>query len=155
MFQIGGAIHSLDIASGETKEVEIEWRGPRAQCRPHYTDLDDQLDDFRLHPDGHSGVALARGQVYEMPLFEGPAVQSGFGPSTVVHLVDYLANNDLVFLARDHSNSELSGSQFYVQTPGEQPKLMKLKADDGIEIGQPWEMKPSPVSRNIVAVTTR
>ena len=87
MYASGGRLFAselgteLDVADGAAKgsakniktrsrllagrEIELEWRGAKAQCeRFRLESPDDFVDDVSLHPEGLTVVATARGRAW-------------------------------------------------------------------------------------------
>jgi len=85
VYQCAGEIHLLPVGPGlpvgdigtvaapASEKLSIPWYGPQAQLRERFVDALDFLQDYWVHPAGHSLSVMCRGRVFEMPLWEGPA----------------------------------------------------------------------------------
>jgi len=156
VYQLGGSLYALNVENDSVEEVKFQWCGQGSHKRTHYVEGMDDFEALCLHPDGHSAAMLTRGRVFEMPLWEGPAVQSAFDEHTVVSAVEYLTDNQLLFLARQHRpNAEPSATQVYVQSADFSSAPVRIQLNrNGLEIGQPWELKTSPEHAKQAVVTT-
>eukprot|EP00933_Yihiella_yeosuensis_P021145 TRINITY_DN16813_c0_g2_i1.p1 TRINITY_DN16813_c0_g2~~TRINITY_DN16813_c0_g2_i1.p1 ORF type:complete len:1300 (+),score=250.15 TRINITY_DN16813_c0_g2_i1:143-4042(+) len=63
------------LGAGEgPKRVPLIFGAPTTQL-PKYLEACDWIEDVTLHPDGNVVACLCRGQVFEMALWEGPAIR--------------------------------------------------------------------------------
>ncbi len=71
VFENGGYIHLLDVASGKEAKVSIQVPSDRRAIRPEFKKVGDQLTDGSLSPEGKRAVVAARGDIFTVPAEKG------------------------------------------------------------------------------------
>ncbi len=71
VFQYGADLVLLDLASGESRAVEIEIPGARPTLRPKRVDAADFITSYSVSPSGKRVVVEARGDVWSLPAKNG------------------------------------------------------------------------------------
>ncbi|MCC6144666.1 MAG: PDZ domain-containing protein [Candidatus Hydrogenedentes bacterium] len=72
VYHAGAAIYLLDPDSGESRLVDIEFHSPSVQRRRRFVDAAKYLQEFTVHPDGHTLALTSRGQLFVLANWEGP-----------------------------------------------------------------------------------
>jgi tricorn protease len=71
VFQAGGRLHLLDLATEEHHEVPVEVVTDRATLRPRLVDVGEQLASAHISPSGARAVVEARGEIFTLPAEHG------------------------------------------------------------------------------------
>jgi tricorn protease len=79
VYHTGADLYILDPASGENRQISIEWRSPQTQRNRKFTSGDRYLESFDLHPAGHALALAARGKIFTFASWEGAVVEPGRG----------------------------------------------------------------------------
>ncbi|MCX6566468.1 MAG: PDZ domain-containing protein [Candidatus Aminicenantes bacterium] len=69
----GGCLHTLDIASGELKKLDITVQGDFPWARPHWSKVGEKLTEPALSSSGKRAVFAARGEIVSIPAEKGDA----------------------------------------------------------------------------------
>jgi tricorn protease len=71
VFENGGFIHLLDVASGKEAKVTIQVPSDRRTVRPEFKKVGDLIGDGSLSPEGKRVVLSARGDLFTVPAEKG------------------------------------------------------------------------------------
>ncbi|MFW5926972.1 MAG: S41 family peptidase, partial [Wenzhouxiangella sp.] len=71
VFEAGGRIHQLDVDTGERKTLEISIRPDLPQLRSGWRNVQSNIENARLSPNGKRALITARGEVFTVPVEEG------------------------------------------------------------------------------------
>ncbi len=74
VYQYGEALHLFDLAAGTAKRVPVNIASDRVPLRPTYEELDGDFGSFGLSPAGTRLLLEARGELVNLPVEEGLAV---------------------------------------------------------------------------------
>ncbi|MFT5877605.1 MAG: tricorn protease [Dokdonia sp.] len=67
----GGKLHLLDLASGETKAVEIQVPSEQIMAREEWKDLSKSVRTYFISPTGKRGLFDSRGEIFTVPAESG------------------------------------------------------------------------------------
>ena len=73
VYEVGGDIWMLDLASKESKKVPIRILTDMEETRPFMKDISKEVTRIDLSPSGKRALIVARGEVFTVPANEGPA----------------------------------------------------------------------------------
>jgi tricorn protease len=141
VYQCGGAIWRLNVASGVTQRIEIEVPAARPQLARKFVSADAEIESFSVHPDGHSLALTVRGKAATLPFWEGAMRQLGFEQGARYRLPVWIADGSGVALISDASGEE----------------RLELHGEDGVvlidtDFGRVTGLVSSPVGQ-LVALT--
>ncbi|RAI85025.1 S41 family peptidase [Algoriphagus yeomjeoni] len=71
VFEAGGSLYLYDIASGQSKRVEIQIISDQKAMIPKIVNVGSDLMAASLSPDGNRVIANARGEIFNLPAKEG------------------------------------------------------------------------------------
>jgi len=74
VFQAGGKLYLLDLASEQTHEVQVSVVTDNATLRPHVVTVEDLVQSISLSPQGHRAILEARGDLFSLPAEHGPVL---------------------------------------------------------------------------------
>jgi tricorn protease len=73
VYELGGDIWMLDLASNETKKIPIQILTDMEETRPFMKDISKDINRIDISPTGKRALIVARGEVFTVPVSEGPA----------------------------------------------------------------------------------
>jgi tricorn protease len=142
VYHAGGDLYLLDPATDTSTLIDIQYHSPRGQRVRKYIETEEYLQDYALHPEGHSVLLTVRGKPVVMGAFCGPAVQYGIGDGVRYRLARYLNDGRRIV-----ATSDSGGEETIVVLGGdgteEEDRL------DGLDIGRPIQLAVSPVADRI------
>jgi tricorn protease len=71
VFENGGYLYLLDLATEKTRKLTVYLPGDREQARRRWVSVSKLITDFNLSPEGKRAVFTARGDVFTVPAKEG------------------------------------------------------------------------------------
>ncbi len=71
VFQLGSDIHLLDLATGESKAIEITVPGDKPRLRPKMVDASENISGASISPSGKRVAVEARGDIWSLPASKG------------------------------------------------------------------------------------
>ena len=72
IYELGGDLMVLDISTKVSSKVKVEIKTDMPEARPYLKDVKDDITDFDCSPGGERAVIVARGEIFTVPLKEGP-----------------------------------------------------------------------------------
>lgn len=72
VYELGGELHVLDTASGESRAIVVSVPTDALAARSRRVDASDHIEDFGLSSDGARAVFAARGDIFTVPAEKGP-----------------------------------------------------------------------------------
>ncbi len=73
VYEQGGDIWKLDIASGKTARIPVEIKVDLEEARPYTKKVAKEINGFDVSPGGERAVIVARGEVFSVPHENGPS----------------------------------------------------------------------------------
>ncbi len=71
VYENGGWLHVLDLASEQVRRLQVSLRDDRILARPVFKDVGDRIESFGLAPDAKRAVFCARGDIFTVPAEKG------------------------------------------------------------------------------------
>jgi tricorn protease len=151
VFQAGGRLYLLDLATEKTHEVKIEVVTDRSTLHPRMTGVETLINHASISPTGKRAVFEARGDVFTVPAENGPVINltrsSGVAErtptwspdgKTVAYWSDRSGEYELTLRAADDTGAERTlttlGKGFRYQ-PSWSPDSRKLAyIDEGMRL---------------------
>lgn len=72
VFEAGGRLHLMDLATEEVRPVDINVVTDRATLKPRTEDVSDNIQSWWISPSGKRAVFAARGDLFSVPAEHGP-----------------------------------------------------------------------------------
>ncbi|MCB2203971.1 PDZ domain-containing protein [bacterium] len=72
VYQCGGWIWQLDLASGESRRLDINVQSDGRQSLPVFKNVSDNISDAAISPSGKRALLAARGDLFTVPVKHGP-----------------------------------------------------------------------------------
>lgn len=77
VYHAGADLYVLDLEKDTSVKVNVDYKSPRNHRNRKFISPQKYLEDYDLHPKGHSLAATARGKAFQMGNFKGPVLQVG------------------------------------------------------------------------------
>lgn len=138
VYSAGADIYKLDIASGVSAIIEIEYHSPRVQCQTKFVDAQKYLQSFDIHPKGHSLVINSRGKSFEVSNWERIVHAIPSKDSVRQRLVRYLHSGNGFVLVSDEGGKE------QIEVHSKTTKEIKVL---DLDYGRATDIKISPNDR--------
>ncbi len=119
VYENGGYLYVLDLASEKTKKISVEIPAERILTRPNWEKVNDLIIDFSLSPSAKRALFSARGEVFTVPqekgevrnITETPTIReiySAWSPDGkwITYLSDRTGEYELYIRAQDGSDAE-------------------------------------------------
>lgn len=79
VYTAGARIHLLDPQTNTNIVINVTAASNITQAKRKFVPADEYLEEFDIHPEGHSVGIISRGQIFTMPMFEGAVIHHGRG----------------------------------------------------------------------------
>lgn len=106
VFHAGGELYFYDVAKGTANVIDVTFHSPRVQQHRKFVDAARFLEDYAMHPAGHSFAASVRGKSFTMPFWEEAAVQQGERDGVRYRLIRYLNDGKRLVMISDAGGEE-------------------------------------------------
>jgi tricorn protease len=139
VYHAGADLYVLDLATGEDRMIPVELRSPRTQAQRKFVETDKYLQEYALHPQGHSLLLTVRGKPFVMGNWEGAVIQHGEPQGVRYRLSQFLPDGARVITVSDASG---------------EPRL-ELHTPDGVtryetlDIGHPYQIAVCPTADRV------
>ena len=148
VYSAGGAIFSYDIASGESREINVTAASAAPQTMRRFLEGSEELQEFTPSPDGTALAIIARGQPYTMPFWEEAPLHHGTGSRTRYRCIAWMHDGKRFVTTSDEQGYEQIAIHESESTAA--PTLL-TKGD----IGRVTEIACSPVNDRIAFANHR
>jgi tricorn protease len=143
VYQCGGDLVLFDPGSARGCKVDIQWHGPSTQTQRRFVRVERFLEDFTIHPDGHSLAIDCRGKPLTLGFWEGAVTQHGIREGVRYRLPQWLSDRKTIAVVSDASGEERLE---ILREDGSSDRL------EDLDIGRTVTMAASPVS-SLAALT--
>jgi tricorn protease len=110
VYHAGGDIFTFHVITEKISKVNIEFHSPQTQRNRKFVDAAKYLDDYAVHPHGHSVAITTRGQSFTMPNWEEavlPVGDAAFGQGVARYrLTTWLSDGKHLVSVSDSTGEE-------------------------------------------------
>ena len=106
VYHAGADLFVLDPRTGVAKKVALEWHSGRSQRQRKFVPAARHLESADLHPDGHTLLAVDRGGVHAMGLWDGPPQRLDAGSAVRHRLAQWLPDGKRIVAVSDEGGEE-------------------------------------------------
>ncbi|PIE24435.1 MAG: peptidase [Planctomycetota bacterium] len=106
VYHAGADIWILDIASGETRRVDIHVPSARSERAARYVPAQRWFESLDLNPDGAHLASIHRGGLFTMGLWEGPVRRHGKASAERFRLATWLSDGKRLVATNDGGGDE-------------------------------------------------
>lgn len=144
VYQAGGDLFLYDPATEiANQQIAIEFHSPQVQRQRKFVDSTKFIDDYDLHPGGHSVVVTSRGKSFAMGNWESALTQLGEPDGVRYRLTRWLNDGNRFVTISDQGGEEaIELHSTNIDTPAE--RLFNL------DIGRAINLEVSPVANQVV-----
>ncbi|MFQ5504263.1 MAG: S41 family peptidase [Planctomycetota bacterium] len=147
VFHAGADIHLFDPESDRCEKLEIQVASSRPQRSRKFVNAMRYLEEYCLHPEGHSLCSSHRGGLFSMPLWEGAPRRYGTPSAVRYRLPSWLGDGERIACVHDEGGEE--GLAVFTANGKRGPK--KIKGD----FGRPVALLASPAGKDLLALSNQ
>lgn len=148
VYHAGGELFVYDPAMDESNKIEVDFHSPQVQRNRKFAAAREYLEDYNLHPDGHSVVVVTRGKPFVMANWEGPVLQLGHRQGVRYQLTTWLNDRKRFVTVSDEGGEET----LEIHTPESVDRPVRLEKAD---FGRALDLQVSPVEDKLVLANHR
>ncbi len=137
VYHAGADLFIYDPTTDGSAKIDVELRSPRVQCNRKFADAEKYLDDYALHPKGHSMAITSRGKPFSMALWEGAVAPHGQADGARYRFARWLSDGGRLVCATDESGEDR------LQIHRADLSLEPITLDE-LDIGTPYNLRVSP-----------
>ena len=144
VYTAGADLFCLDVATDETRAIDVQWYGSRTGRRSKHVPATGRLESADLHPAGHSVALVSRGALVTAGLWEGAPLRHGEVSTARYRLARWLPAGERLVAITDERGEE---------------ELVVMKADGagrrkrvGEDLGRALDLEPAPRGADRVAL---
>ncbi len=151
VFENGGYLYVMDLATEQAKKITVFLPGDRGQARPHWGNTSKLVTAFDISPDGKRAVFSARGDVYTVPAKEGsirnltqtPGIREDYAAWSpdgkwIAYLSDRSGEQELYVVPQDGNGKEIrvttDGTMFRMPPTWSPDSKKLLYADKAVRL---------------------
>ncbi|MDD2506804.1 MAG: PDZ domain-containing protein [Candidatus Cloacimonetes bacterium] len=146
VWQAGGDLYSLDVASDKYKKIKIEYRSPRVQVYRKFVEPGKYMNSVTLSPDAGSVCMDIRGKAFCGGAWEGSIQQYGKKQGVHYYCSTILPNNKGMLTVSDEGDIEHFELYPIRADYGSVDSITKPRMFKG-DFGRPYEFVPSPCGK--------
>ncbi|MFQ5613752.1 MAG: S41 family peptidase [Anaerolineae bacterium] len=137
VYHAGADLYLYDPETDETTPLDIEFHSPQIQRNRKFVRATDYLQDYALHPDGHSVAVVSRGRAFTMANWEGAVTQHGEPNGVRYRLAAWLPAGERLIVVSDAAGEEKL--EIHRSDGSQEPDRL-----DDLDVGRPINLVPSP-----------
>lgn len=143
VYHAGADLFYLEVESDSHHKIEVQFHSPRVQRQRKFVDPAEYLEDYALHPEGHSTLITSRGKSFYFGNWEGAVIQLGQLDGGRYRLTRWLNDQKRFVTISDRTGTEtLEIHSSDINIPAEELS--------GLDIGRAIDLEVSPVSDQVV-----
>ena len=143
VYHAGANLFGYDVATGTHHEISVEFHSPQVQRQRKFINTGKYLEDYELHPEGHSTLITSRGQSVCFGNWEGAVTPLGRTEVGRYRLTRWLQDTTRFVTVCDRSGIE---TLEILSTDFEVAPLSLT----GLDLGRAVNLKVSPVADQVV-----
>lgn len=150
VFSRAGALFRLDTTTDKLVEIPVEYASSGDALKERFVNAADYLEEYNLHPRGHSLAVTARGKTFYFANWEGATRQTGQPQGVRYRLATYLNDGVRLLVVSDEAGEE----RFEIHSTDDDREPVIVSTED-VDPGRPIELAISPVDDAIVFTNHR
>ncbi len=147
VYHAGADLYLFDPQSRQTRQLQVSLPSARTQLSRKFVPATRYLQEYALHPEGHTTALVARGKAYAMSNWEGPVLQYGEPDGVRYRLLSWLKDGKRMVAVQDANSRE----RLVVFATGEKDEPRVL---EDVEFGHALDMVVSPTD-DVVAIANQ
>ncbi len=137
VYHAGADIFAFEPRKESTIKVDIEYYSPAIQRNKKFVDSAKYMEDYALSESGNSLAIVSRGKSFTFSNWEGAVLQQGVKDGVRYRLTRWLKDGNRVVLISDEGGEDHLELHFVNE-------MKPAKKFNSIDIGRPYDLKPSP-----------
>lgn len=106
VYHAGADLYVYAVASGNHRQVDVEWRSARTQCQRKFVDVPHYLQEYALAPQGQALLLTVRGKLFTLANWEGAVCQHGERDGVRYRLAQWLNDGKRLVCVSDLDGEE-------------------------------------------------
>ena len=143
VYHAGADLFCFDPATAETHTIPVEFHSPQVQRQRKFVEAARYLEDYILHPEGHSTLVTCRGKSFWLGNWEGAVTQLGQYDGVRYRLTHWLNDKTRFITISDSSGVEA----IEIHSPDVNTSPERL---EGLDLGRAIALQVSPVADQII-----
>ncbi|NEO99836.1 MAG: peptidase [Symploca sp. SIO2E9] len=143
IYHAGGELFCFNLESEENRPIEIEFHSPQVQRQRKFIKAGEFLEDYCLHPEGHSTVITTRGKSFYFGNWEGAVTQLAPSDHIRYRLTRWLNDQKRLVTISDRSGVE----ELEIHNCDLNFEMEQLL---GLDLGRAIAMEVSPTADQLV-----
>jgi tricorn protease len=139
VYHAGAELFYFDPVLDQNQAIAVEFHSPQIQRQRKFVDATNYLENYNLHPDGHSAVVTARGKSFWFGNWEGAVTQIGRPDGVRYRLTCWLNDGKRFVTISDHGGVE--AIEIHSCEPNQQSERL-----EGLDLGRTVVMEVSPTT---------
>jgi tricorn protease len=140
----GAQLYYFDPATEENHPIAVDFRSPQVQRQRKFVDASAYLEDYSLHPDGHSTVVTSRGKSFWFGNWEGGVNQIGIPQGVRYRMTRWLNDKQRLVTISDQ-NDGVEALEIHSTDLNSPPERL-----EGLDLGRAVAIAVSPVADMVV-----
>lgn len=156
VMMIGADLYRFETGSEKLEAIEVEYASPKVELKPRFVRAGEYVDDFTLHPKGHSLAMTSRGKTFSFGNWEGAVRQHGARQGVRYRLASYFNDGERLLVVSDEDGEERF--EVFTLDGSREPYVLEggSEEDGGSgDIGRPIELIISPIDECAVFTNHR
>ena len=141
VYHAGADLYVYEVASDNSRRIEVEFRSARTQCQRKFVDVPRYLQEYTLAPDGHALLLTVRGKPFTMANWEGAVSQHGERDGVRYRLTQWLSDGKRLISISDVDGEE----KLEIHTCDGRAPPLRLKE---LDIGQAFKLVVCPYTKD-------
>jgi tricorn protease len=149
VYQAGAELFYFEPATGESFAIAIDFHSPQVQRQRKFVEANRHLEDYGLHPEGHSTLVTCRGKSFGFGNWEGSVFQLGQPDGVRYRLTRWLNDKKRLVTISDAGGTE--GIEIH------NPSDLNSQPDrlEGLDLGRALTLGVSPTANQIALTNHR
>ena len=149
VYACGGDLYRLPVGGDGSERIDVEFSSPRTHLNRKFVDATDYLEEWDVHPDGHSLATTVRGKLFNFGNWEGGVRQNGETNGVRYRLPRYM-DDERVLAVTDEGGEE--SFEIFDTEGGADGEPVDA---DETDIGRPVAVEVSPDGEGVAFTTNR
>ncbi|MEM7345105.1 MAG: PDZ domain-containing protein, partial [Chloroflexota bacterium] len=141
VYQAGADLYIFDPDQSESTPIKIKLNSPQIQRQRKFVRAANHIEQYALHPKGHSVTFSTRGKVFGLSNWDGATFQYGERHGVRYRCSEWLNDGKRLIMVSDESGEETLEIHTDLSQGVIDPPIERL---DGLDIGRPLYLTVSP-----------
>jgi tricorn protease len=139
VYHAGADLYLFDPATATSTLIPIEFHSPQTQRNRKFVSASTYLQEWTLHPQGHSTAVISRGKLFTFANWEGAVRQHGESDGVRYRLPQWLNDGRRIIAVTD-----AGGEESFVILHENENRESEARYLEGLDTGRPLELAVNP-----------